>query len=159
MDRAAASGKPVAGKAIEIQDDAQFQRDVLQSRLPVLVDFWAPWCGPCRMIAPHVEKLADRWDGRVKVAKVNCDKNSGIQRRYNVMSIPTLMIFKQGKQVESIVGAHGIAAIDKMIATHAPTDAVPETQEPAMSGDQASPTNGQPVPGYYDRFITRRRPR
>ncbi|MCS6990229.1 MAG: thioredoxin [Chloroherpetonaceae bacterium] len=85
--------------------DATFESEVLRSDKPVLVDFWAPWCGPCRMIAPIVEALADDYDGKAKVAKVNVDDNPQVSMRYGIRSIPTLLIFKNGQVVDQIVGA------------------------------------------------------
>jgi thioredoxin 1 len=85
--------------------DASFEQDVLNSEIPVLVDFWAPWCGPCRMVAPVVDEIAEQYDGMVKVVKLNTDENPGIAGQYNIRSIPTLMIFKNGQRVEQVVGA------------------------------------------------------
>jgi len=85
--------------------DATFQREVLESSLPVLVDLWAPWCGPCRMIAPVVEKLARDYAGRLKVAKLNVDENPQTALRYQVQGIPTLLLFKGGRVADRIVGA------------------------------------------------------
>lgn len=82
-----------------------FKQAVLKSNVPVLVDMWAPWCGPCNVIAPVMEKIAAEYDGQVKVAKVNIDDNQGLARKYNVMSIPTMLIFQNGKEVDRIVGA------------------------------------------------------
>ncbi|NJL84545.1 MAG: thioredoxin [Chloroflexaceae bacterium] len=85
--------------------DASFKEDVLDSETPVLVDFWAPWCGPCRMVAPVVEEIADQYKGRVKVVKLNTDENPSIASQYGIRSIPTLMIFKDGQRVDMVVGA------------------------------------------------------
>jgi len=91
------------GKAIEVNDD-NFEQIVLKSETPVLVDFWAAWCGPCRMVAPIVEELAEEYEGRVKVAKVDVDRNQKTASQYGIMSIPTLLIFKNGAPVSNIVG-------------------------------------------------------
>jgi thioredoxin 1 len=90
---------------ILVTTDATFERDVLLSPLPVLVDFWAPWCGPCRIVGPIVEELADEYAGRVNVAKLNTDENQLTPMRYGIRGIPTLLILHKGKVVESIVGA------------------------------------------------------
>ncbi len=86
-------------------NDKNFEQEVLKSDLPVLVDFWAEWCGPCRAIAPIIEELAGELQGKMKVAKVNVDEAQDLAGNYNVMSIPTLLIFKNGQPVEQIVGA------------------------------------------------------
>jgi len=85
--------------------DKNFKEEVLKSTLPVLVDFWAPWCGPCRMVAPVVEEMAEKYKGRLKVGKLNVDNNTLIASQFEVMSIPTLIIFNGGKVAERIVGA------------------------------------------------------
>lgn len=85
--------------------DASFKQEVLESEVPVLVDFWAPWCGPCRMVAPVVEEIAEQYDGKVKVVKVNTDENPSVASQYGIRSIPTLMIFKGGQRVDMVVGA------------------------------------------------------
>lgn len=93
----------MAGKVIELKDGT-FQDEVINAGEPVLVDFWAEWCGPCRMMAPVVEQLAQDYSGRMKVAKLNVDSNPESAGNYGVMSIPTLILFKDGKAVERFVG-------------------------------------------------------
>jgi thioredoxin 1 len=85
--------------------DATFQKEVLESEVPVLVDFYADWCGPCKMIAPSVEQLAAEFEGKAKVFKLDVDANGQTAQSYRVMSIPTLLVFKGGKVVDTIVGA------------------------------------------------------
>ncbi len=88
----------------EIGQEA-FQEEVVNAEVPVLVDFWAPWCGPCKMVAPVLEELAQDYDGQLKVVKINVDDNHDLAQQQGVMSIPTMKLFKQGSEVESFVGA------------------------------------------------------
>lgn len=94
-----------------IISDASFEQSVLKSTVPVLVDFWAPWCGPCRMVAPVLEEIAHEHDGKITIAKLNVDENQGTAGRYNVQSIPTMILYKEGKPVKQLVGARPKAAI------------------------------------------------
>jgi thioredoxin 1 len=93
----------MAGNTIDVTDDS-FESEVLGSDVPVLVDYWAPWCGPCRMAAPVLEKIAGEYDGRLKVCKVNIDDNREIAMQYRIMSIPTMLLFKDGEMVDQITG-------------------------------------------------------
>lgn len=95
--------------------DKNFQKDVLSSKEPVVVDFWAPWCGPCRLVSPTIEQLAHDYQGKVKVGKLNVDDNPEVAGTYGVMSIPTVMIFKNGKPVKATIGAQSKDAYKKMI--------------------------------------------
>ncbi len=99
---------------IQLTDDT-FDKDVLQSPSPVLVDFWAPWCGPCRMLAPLIEELAKEYTGRVRVAKMNTDEHPNAAGRFRISAIPTLLFFKNGKVVEQLVGVHSKADIKKTL--------------------------------------------
>jgi thioredoxin 1 len=101
-------------KEIELTD-ASFETEVIKSDVPVLVDFWAPWCGPCRMVAPIVEEIATEYNGKIKVGKLNTDDNQQVAAKFGVMSIPTLMIFKGGEAAERIVGAQPKKAITEKI--------------------------------------------
>ena len=86
--------------------DTNFQVEVLESEVPVLVDFWAPWCGPCRMVAPVVEEIAQERGGQLKVVKMNIDENQNTAVQFNVMSIPTLMLFRNGEVAKTVIGAY-----------------------------------------------------
>jgi len=99
--------------------DGDFEQTVLKSDKPVLVDFWAEWCGPCRMIAPAVEGLADEYNGRVAVGKLNIDENPNTPMKYGVRSIPTLLLFKGGEVVEATVGVAGKEQLAALLDKHA----------------------------------------
>jgi thioredoxin 1 len=99
---------------IEITD-ASFKSEVTDSAIPVLVDFWAPWCGPCKMIAPVLEEIASEYDGKVKVVKINIDENQTTPSNYGVRSIPTLILFKDGQEVEKIIGAQSKENLKQMV--------------------------------------------
>lgn len=104
-------------KPVEITD-ANFQNEVLQSDKPVLLDFWAEWCGPCKMVAPVVEELAKEYDGKLKVGKVDVDSNQQTSMQYGIRSIPTLLIFKGGKVVDQLVGAVPKKMLAEKVAKH-----------------------------------------
>jgi thioredoxin 1 len=98
--------------------DANFDAEVLKSETPVLVDFWAVWCGPCKMIAPVVEELANEYQGKLKVGKVDVDNNQQVAMKFGIRSIPTLLVFKGGKVVEQIVGAVPKKALVDKLSKH-----------------------------------------
>ncbi len=98
--------------------DAEFDQDVLRSEVPVLVDFWAEWCGPCRMMAPTVDAVAAQYAGKLKVGKLDVDHNGGTAMRYDIRGIPTLLLFKGGQVVEQRVGAIGKSDVEKMVEPH-----------------------------------------
>ena len=106
----------MASTAVLEVSDASFETEVLQSDKPVLVDFWAVWCGPCKMIGPIVDQVADSYAGRLKVAKVNVDQNGASPSRYGVRGIPTLILFKDGKVVDQIVGYVSADVIEAKVA-------------------------------------------
>jgi thioredoxin 1 len=107
----------MAGAAVAVTD-SNFQSEVLSAEQPVLVDFWATWCGPCRMVAPIVEEIAGEQDGKLKVAKVDVDQNPQVAQQFGVMSIPTLIVFKGGEAVERLVGYMPKAKLMQAIQPH-----------------------------------------
>lgn len=94
----------MAGNATVELNDANFDAEVIKSNVPVLVDFWAPWCGPCRMLAPAIEELATQYAGKIKVGKLNTDEHMNSAARYGIQSLPTVLIFKGGQVVDKLVG-------------------------------------------------------
>ena len=108
----------MASNAIFEVTDANFDQTVLKSEQPVVVDFWAAWCGPCRALAPIVDDLASRYEGKLKVAKMDVDKNAATPQRYNVRGIPTLLLFKGGQVAEQIVGYVPKETIEKAFQKH-----------------------------------------
>jgi thioredoxin len=99
-------------------DSQSFEQEVLKSSIPVLVDFWAPWCGPCKAISPTVDALAEEMSGRLKVVKLNTDEAGDVAGRYGVMSIPTLLVFKGGEVVETLVGNQSKQSIASKLQPH-----------------------------------------
>ena len=98
--------------------DHSFENDVLKADQPVLVDFWAAWCAPCRMLAPTVDAVAEKYNGSAKVVKVNVDENPSVSQRFGIKGIPTLILFKGGKEEERVVGATSQESISRMIDKH-----------------------------------------
>jgi thioredoxin 1 len=107
----------MSGKVAEVGDQ-NFEAEVLKSPVPVLVDFWAAWCAPCLMIAPVVEAIAEKYDGKAKFFRLNVDENTNIAVKYNIRGIPTLLLFKDGAVQEQIVGNTNKGTISKMIDNH-----------------------------------------
>ncbi|HOL73082.1 MAG TPA: thioredoxin [Bryobacteraceae bacterium] len=108
----------MAGANVLTFSDSTFDKDVLNSDVPVLVDFWAEWCGPCKMMAPTVDQIAAEYAGKLKVGKVDVDENGGTAMRFNIRGIPTLLLFKNGRVVDSRVGAVGRSEVLKMLEPH-----------------------------------------
>ena len=110
-------------KNMTVVSDATFETDVLKAEGPVLVDFWAPWCGPCRAVGPIIEKVAELYAGRVKVAKMNVDENPLTSQNYGIRSIPTVALFKDGDVVDGVLGAAPLAFFAEMLDKHVGGDA------------------------------------
>ncbi|MCS6875631.1 MAG: thioredoxin [Aquificaceae bacterium] len=107
----------MAGKVL-VLTESNWQAEVANSSIPVVVDFWAPWCGPCRIIAPIIEELAEEMGDKVKFGKLNTDENPNIAMRYGIRAIPTIMLFKNGEAVDTRIGVQPKEALRQMINTH-----------------------------------------
>ncbi len=105
----------MAGDKVKHITDASFEADALKADLPVLVDFWAPWCGPCKAIGPVIEELAEKFDGKIGIAKMNVDENPSTPGKYGIRAIPTMILFKGGEIVDQVTGAVGKTHLETMI--------------------------------------------
>ena len=110
--------KPLASEKVMILNDSNFSQVISETTLPILVDFWAEWCGPCKMIGPVVEKIAEEFEGKVQVAKLDVDENHSIASNYKVVSIPTLILFKEGKEIERSIGYKNEEELRSLLNKH-----------------------------------------
>ena len=99
-----------------VGNNSNWNDEVVKSSIPVVVDFWAPWCGPCRMVSPVIEKLSEKYSGQLKVVKVNVDENQELAMKFGVMSIPTIMLFRNGQELDQAIGAAPSEYYEKMFA-------------------------------------------
>src|SRR5882762_1616548 len=111
------SGEPMSQNVVTLTN-ANFESEVKKAGTPILVDFWAEWCGPCRMVAPVLEQIADELVGKVRIGKVNVDEENGLAGRYGIQSIPTLLLFKDGRVVDQFIGATSRDVLVKMLQKH-----------------------------------------
>jgi thioredoxin 1 len=107
----------MSNKVVQLNEN-NFEQEVLKSDYPVLVDFWAPWCGPCQLVGPIIEELAKSYQDKLKVAKLNVDENSNLSSRYQILSIPTLILFKNGQPVDSVIGATTKHKLEALLRRH-----------------------------------------
>ncbi len=107
----------MAGKVITLSEN-NWNEEVISSDKPVLVDFWAPWCGPCRIIAPIIEEIAEEFEGKLKVGKINTDENPNIAMQYGIRAIPTVILFKNGEVVDTRIGVQPKDALKQMVMSH-----------------------------------------
>ena len=105
----------MANEKVVVLDKDNFEQEVIRAETPVLIDFWASWCGPCRAVAPVIDQLAGEFSGKAKVAKVNVDEQSELASRYRIMSIPTVILFKDGQVVEKLIGARSKEEFSRLI--------------------------------------------
>ena len=136
--------------AIKTATDATFEAEVLQNDKPVVVDFWAAWCGPCKLVAPEMEKLAAKYEGAIDIVKVDVDANPGLSRAFNIMSIPTIAFFAPGKQPMGVVGFRPMDQLEQqfglaqyMPKPPEPTDAAPAITEPTQPTQPTQPTESE----------------
>jgi len=118
MKKLRLGGKIMAGEKVTILTKDNFEQEVLNSDNVVMVDFWAPWCGPCRAVGPIIDELAEEYDGKAKVAKLNVDDEGEVTEKFRIMNIPTIMVFKNGEVVEKLIGARSKSELASAIDKH-----------------------------------------